>query len=71
MGPLHWIARISATFFLGLFAHFILLVVLYITLRISCEKTGEGHRQLDEHWNCFKGNTGPTSERTRTRTRKL
>ena len=28
-----------------------------------CEKTREGHRRSDEHWNHFKGNVGETSER--------
>ena len=27
------------------------------------ERTREGHRQSDEHWNRFKGNLGETSER--------
>ena len=27
------------------------------------ERTREGHRQSDEHGNCFKGNAGETSER--------
>ena len=27
------------------------------------ERTREGHRQSDEHWNRFKGNVGETSER--------
>ena len=26
------------------------------------EKTRESHRQSDEHWNCFKGYVGKTSE---------
>ena len=26
-------------------------------------RTSEGHRQSDEHWNCFKGKVGETSER--------
>ena len=30
---------------------------------IFLERTREGHRQSDEHWNCFKGNVGETSER--------
>ena len=30
---------------------------------IFLERTREGHRQLDEHWNRFKGNGGETSER--------
>ena len=29
------------------------------------QKTREGHRQSDEHWNRFKGNAGETSERER------
>ena len=32
-------------------------------LTIFLERTREGHRQSDEHWNCFKGNIGETSER--------
>ena len=31
--------------------------------RSSFERTREGHRQSDEHWNHFKGNVGDTSER--------
>ena len=31
--------------------------------RSSFERTREGHRQSDEHWNRFKGNAGETSER--------
>ena len=31
--------------------------------RSSFERTREGHRQSDEHWNRFKGNVGETSER--------
>ena len=31
--------------------------------RRSSLKEREGHRQSDEHWNCFKGNVGETSER--------
>ena len=27
------------------------------------ERTRECHRQSDEHWNCFKGDVGETSER--------
>ena len=27
------------------------------------ERTKEGHRQLEEHWNFFKGNVSETSER--------
>ena len=30
---------------------------------IFLERTREGHRQADEHWNRFKGNVGETSER--------
>ena len=30
---------------------------------IFLEKTREGHRQLDENWNRFKGNVGETFER--------
>ena len=30
---------------------------------IVLEKTREGHRQLDENWNRFKGNVGETFER--------
>ena len=30
---------------------------------IFLERTTEGHRQSDEHWNCFKGNFGETSVR--------
>ena len=30
---------------------------------IFLERTREGHRQSDKHWNCFKGNVGGTSER--------
>ena len=30
---------------------------------IFLERTREGHRQSDEHWNRFKGNVGETSER--------
>ena len=30
---------------------------------IFLERTREGHRQSDEHWNCFKGNIRETSER--------
>ena len=26
------------------------------------ERTREGHRQSNEHWNCFKGSVGETSE---------
>ena len=25
---------------------------------IFLERTREGHRQSDEHWNCFKGDVG-------------
>ena len=25
---------------------------------IFLERTREGHRQSDKHWNCFKGNVG-------------
>ena len=32
--------------------------IVYIFL----ERMREGHRQSDEHWNCFKGNVGETSE---------
>ena len=31
--------------------------------RSSFERTREGHRQSDEHWNKFKGDVGETSER--------
>ena len=31
--------------------------------RSSLKRTREGHRQSDEHWNCFKGNVGEPSER--------
>ena len=31
--------------------------------RSSFERTREGHRQSDEHWNRFKGNVGETSDR--------
>ena len=31
--------------------------------RPSLKRTREGHRQSDEHWNCFKGNGGKTSEK--------
>ena len=31
--------------------------------RSSLKGTREGHRQPDEHWNCFKSNVGGTSER--------
>ena len=31
--------------------------------RSSFERTREGHRQSDEHWNCFTDNTRETSER--------
>ena len=27
------------------------------------KRTRDGHRQSDEHWYCFKGNVGKTSER--------
>ena len=27
------------------------------------ERMRKGHRQSDEHWNCFKGNVGDISER--------
>ena len=30
---------------------------------IFLERTREGHRQSDEHWNRFKGKVGKTSER--------
>ena len=30
---------------------------------IFLERMTEGHHQSDEHWNCFKGNFGETSER--------
>ena len=30
---------------------------------IFLERTREGHHQSDEHWNCFKGDDGETSER--------
>ena len=30
---------------------------------IFLERTREGHRQSDEHWNRFKGDVGETSER--------
>ena len=30
---------------------------------IFFERMRKDHLQLDEHWNCFKGNTGETSER--------
>ena len=29
---------------------------------IFFERTREGHGQSNEHWNCFKGNVGETSE---------
>ena len=29
---------------------------------IFFERTGEGHRQSDKHWNRFKGNVGGNSE---------
>ena len=32
-------------------------------LEIFLERTKEGHRQSDEHWNHFKGNNAETSER--------
>ena len=32
-------------------------------LTIFLERTREGHRQSDEHWNRLKGNVGETSER--------
>ena len=32
---------------------------------IFLERTREGHRQSDEHWNCLKGDVGETSERWR------
>ena len=32
-------------------------------LEIFLEKTRESHRESDEHWNCFKGDVGETSER--------
>ena len=31
-------------------------------LTIYLEKTSEGHRQSDEHWNCLKDSTGETSQ---------
>ena len=31
--------------------------------RSSFERTRDGHRLSDEHWNRFKGNVGETSER--------
>ena len=30
---------------------------------IFLERTRKGHRQSDQHWNCFKGNTGETPEK--------
>ena len=30
---------------------------------IFSERTREGNRQSDEHWNCFKGDIRETSER--------
>ena len=30
---------------------------------IFLERTREGHHQSDEHWNCFEGQIGETSER--------
>ena len=30
---------------------------------IFSERIREGQRLSDEHWNCFKGNVGETSER--------
>ena len=30
---------------------------------LETERMREGHRQSDEHWNCFKGDVGETSER--------
>ena len=30
---------------------------------LESERTREGHRQSDKHWNRFKGNVGETSER--------
>ena len=32
-------------------------------LIIFLKRTRKGHHQSFEHWNCFKGNTGETSER--------
>ena len=32
-------------------------------LTIFVERTREGHRQWDKHWNCYKGNVGKTAER--------
>ena len=34
-----------------------------LSVCLSLERTREGHRQSDEHWNRFKGNVGETSER--------
>ena len=31
--------------------------------RSSFKRTREGHRQSDEHWNCFKGKDGESAER--------
>ena len=33
------------------------------SVTIFLERTREGHRQSDKHWNYFKGNVGVTSER--------
>ena len=30
---------------------------------ILLERKRKGHRQSDEHWNCFNGNSGKTFER--------
>ena len=32
---------------------------------IFLERMWKGHRQSDQHWNCFKGNTGETPETER------
>ena len=33
-----------------------------VRLTVFLERTREGHRQSDEHWNRFKGNVGETYE---------
>ena len=37
--------------------------IMLLRLTIFLQMIREGHRQSDEHWNCFKGNSGDISER--------
>ena len=38
-------------------------VHVYKRSTIFLERTRKGHRQSNQHWNCFKGNIGDTPER--------